>query len=324
MNDLLQAILPHLNRGGTPDSKWPDARGEYWALCPYHDDHRPENFSASERGYKCFACGAKGGLRALAQKLGVQSGCTVARVSGGLSTDTFSLAEYAQAKALPVDFLKSLGLHDRKYRGEAAMVIPYHDEAGTEVARRYRLALTGSRRFSWATGSKALPYGLERLSDARQAGYIVLVEGESDCQTLWYHGLPALGMPGATNWKPEWAAYLAGLNVYVWQEPDQGGETLARTIGKGLPEARIITAPEGRKDVSEAHILGDDLPALLQQLMASAKPYSSITAETVSAEAQAARAKAGDLSARPDILAELEALLPRLGLVGEARNAKLL
>jgi hypothetical protein len=30
-----------------------------------------------------------------------------------------------------------------------------------------------------------VPYGLERLAEARSAGYLVLVEGESDCWTLW-------------------------------------------------------------------------------------------------------------------------------------------
>ena len=33
------------------------------------------------------------------------------------------------------------------------------------------------------------------------APYVVLVEGESDCHALWLHDLPALGLPGATNWR---------------------------------------------------------------------------------------------------------------------------
>jgi hypothetical protein len=35
---LLQAILINLDRAGTPDNKWPDNQGEYWALCPFHTD----------------------------------------------------------------------------------------------------------------------------------------------------------------------------------------------------------------------------------------------------------------------------------------------
>jgi hypothetical protein len=68
---MLEAILPKLDRGGGPDSRFPDRKGEYWALCPFHADRHPENFSVSEAGYHCFACGASVGLRALAEKLGV-------------------------------------------------------------------------------------------------------------------------------------------------------------------------------------------------------------------------------------------------------------
>lgn len=69
--ELLEAILPKLDRGGSPDSQFPDRRGEYWARCPFHTDHHPTNFSVSVRGYNCFVCEAQGGLRHLARKLGV-------------------------------------------------------------------------------------------------------------------------------------------------------------------------------------------------------------------------------------------------------------
>ena len=324
-DNLLQTIVSKLDRGDCPADRWPDPKGDYWPLCPLHRDEHSGSFSVGPNGFKCFSCGEGGSLADLAHKLQldhkVLQCCTVAQ---GVKHKDFSLVEYAQAKALPVDFLKALGLCERRHSGQLAVLIPYHDETGTEVARRYRLSMAGKRRFVWATGSKVMPYGLERLDDARQAGYIVLVEGESDAQTLWYHGLPALGIPGANTWRPEWAQYLTGLTAYVWREPDQGGETFARTIGQTLPEVRIITAPEGRKDVSECHLFGDDLPTLLQQLMAEARPFREQAAQAVSAEAQAARSQAGDLPTCPDILGRLEALLPRLGVVGESHNAKLL
>ena len=60
--DLLRECLTKLNRGDAPDHKYPDGKGEYWTLCPFHADGHAANFSVSERGYKCFACGAQGGL----------------------------------------------------------------------------------------------------------------------------------------------------------------------------------------------------------------------------------------------------------------------
>jgi hypothetical protein len=37
------------------------------------------------------------------------------------------------------------------------------------------------------------------LSGVDNAGYVVIVEGASDTQTLWCHGFPSMGLPGAQN-----------------------------------------------------------------------------------------------------------------------------
>jgi hypothetical protein len=70
-DDLLAAVLKAL-----PPVKGPDARGEHVCWCPFHRDgqgkppHDP-NLQVSVRGYICHACGAKGGLRKLAEHLGI-------------------------------------------------------------------------------------------------------------------------------------------------------------------------------------------------------------------------------------------------------------
>ena len=50
----------------------------------------------------------------------------------------------------------------------------------------------------------------------------MLVEGESDCLTLWFHEIPALGIPGAGNWREDRdAAHFDGIDtIYVVIEPD--------------------------------------------------------------------------------------------------------
>jgi hypothetical protein len=136
-----------------------------------------------------------------------------------------TLENYAEAKGLPVEFLQRFGLRDQKYQRQPAVRIPYRGTDGSEVAVRYRTALEKTEgtddRFKWRTGSKAQLYGLWRLDGVRKAGYVVLVEGESDTQTLWYHGIEALGIPGANNWKPEFAEHLEGVErVYVVIESD--------------------------------------------------------------------------------------------------------
>jgi hypothetical protein len=140
-----------------------------------------------------------------------------------------TLESYAKAKGLPVEFLQKQGLRNQRYQSAPAVRIAYSDEAGQETAVRFRIALektgAGDDRFRWRTGSKAGLYGLWRLDAIRKAGYVVLVEGESDAQTLWYHDEPALGVPGASTWKAEWAGCLNGLErIYAVIEPDGGGE----------------------------------------------------------------------------------------------------
>jgi hypothetical protein len=142
-----------------------------------------------------------------------------------------TLEEYAEAKALPEDFLRGLGLRDVTYMDKPAVRIPYPDEEGQEVAVRFRVSLDGAEKFRWRSGDKPTPYGLRLLEEARKAGYIVLVEGESDCHTLWYHEIPALGIPGASNWRDGWASHLDNIKrIYAVIEPDQGAETLREKL----------------------------------------------------------------------------------------------
>ena len=105
--------------------------------------------------------------------------------------------------------------------------MPYVDRDGHERAVRFRVSLEGDR-FRWKQRSKLCLYGLTRLGDARDLGYVVLVEGESCAQTLWYHDIPALGVPGASTWKDDRdAPELEGIDtVYVVVEPDRGGQTV--------------------------------------------------------------------------------------------------
>lgn len=139
-----------------------------------------------------------------------------------------TLEDYAEAKGLPIDFLRSLGLSNAKYADAPALRMPYVDADGHEQAIRYRISVDGDDKFRWKKRSKLCLYGLPRLRSARERGYVVLVEGESCAQTLWNHGFPALGIPGANNWKDDRdAPELAGIGtVYVVIEPDKGGQTV--------------------------------------------------------------------------------------------------
>lgn len=256
-----------------------------------------------------------------------------ARVPEGVNTNFFCDLEcYAAAKGLPVEFLRKLELSDRKYQGKPAIRIPYRDEHGEEKSIRLRTALDRSEdgtdnRFRWRSGSKAMLYGLWQLEKIRKAGYVVLVEGESDAQTLWYHKLPALGIPGASNWKPAWSEYLEGVErIYAVIEPDKGGETLLdKLAASGIGDRLYIVELGEHKDASGLYLAGretfkDNFVAALK----GAERYEDRRRAEQEEQSRGAWAMCEDLAQEPDILERFARDLARSGVAGESRVAKLL
>lgn len=174
-----------------------------------------------------------------------------------------TLETYAKTKALPVELLREVGLSTVSYMGSKAVRMPYLTEDGGEGAVHLRLALEkssqGDNRFRWRKGSRPILYGLWRMKRVRDAGYVVLVEGESDCHTLWRHGIEALGVPGASNWKPEWSEQLTGIEkVYAIVEPDEGGEALkGRLSASTALRDRLRFVELGKADDVSALYLSD-------------------------------------------------------------------
>ena len=155
---------------------------------------------------------------------------------------SYKLEEYAFSKRLPVDFLKeTCGAEtgrDRKTK-TTYLKLPYFNEEKTEPIFRKRYA-DKEFRWSWGSSGKLILYGDWRLPEIRKQGYAILVEGESDTQTLWYLKLPALGVPGASVFKPKMVPKLQDLKLYIHVEPDKGGETFLQKITQILREGEFI------------------------------------------------------------------------------------
>jgi len=212
-------------------------------ICPVHDDHSPslgvdlrQNGAGPQVVLNCRSQGCEYSeilhavgltdtdLR-LQEKNGRAYGCT--------------LEAYAASKNLPLKFLTSddVALEDGTCyvralgREVPAVEIPYADQSGEQVATRYRISSGGDDKFRWERGSSTILYGLHKLEEAHDAGYILLVEGESDTHTAWYRGFPAIGVPGVDNWKGEWAEHLNGIpKIFVVVEPDEAGKKLWRSL----------------------------------------------------------------------------------------------
>ena len=237
-----------------------------------------------------------------------------------------TLQDYADRKRLPVEFLKSLGLSDWKYLGAPAVRIPYLGPDGERLTTQFRVTLDGPDKLKFKRGCKANLYGLDRLHDARRAGFVVLAEGPSDVQTLWHHDIPAIGLPSAGTWHEEWAHHFEGIAViFVVIEPDRGGETVLNWLARSTirERARLVRLSTA-KDPSALHVADPEgFSSEWQAACEQAVPWTKEDADRRRAEAERARADCDSLSREPNLLSILKPVLGRLGLVGELTIAML-
>lgn len=320
------------------------ADGGYVALCPAHEDTKPSlGVSRGNDGralVRCFAgCPTGRVVEALGLRMsdlferhgGRGEGGAPAPPQTSATAQPCTIVSYAQAKGLPLEFLEGLGLSDAHYMSKRAVRIPYLGQDCSEAAVRFRLALekspSGDDRFRWRKGSRPLPYGLWRLGHAREEGHVFLVEGESDAQTLWLHGVPALGVPGASAWRNEWAEYLQGVEkVYAVVEPDAGGEAFwGRLAASPLRESLYRVRLDGAGDASDLY---QQDPARFAGRLDGERSRAVAWLDLAESEAQErsreAWAACEHLALAPDILELFAADLRRCGVAGEDRMVKLL
>jgi hypothetical protein len=328
--------------------------------CPYrdHDDNHP-SWRWDERKCKAFCtCGVRDVLGVLMGVEGIESDAAKVRVAellkrpdlirewsarkrrggggdvspeqrcNGATPAGCRLAEYAEAKRLPLQFLLANGLREISYERAPAISIPYFSHDGSDPAVRFRIALEGPDRFRWRKGSRARLYGLHRLTAAHKAGRIVLVEGESDCHTLWQNGFPAIGLPGAGNWNEgRDAPLLANIReIFVVIEPDKGGETIMKWLRDSsiAPRVRLVRLKVA-KDPSALYLADPDgFREAFQHALDAAEPYQAVAERGATAAAQCAKEAAGDLIAETNVLHRFGREIERAGLAGEIRNAKIL
>lgn len=226
-------------------------------LCPFHKD-RNDSFSVDLKTgqWHCFAedeggnfvsfwakyhgTSTKDAYKAILEKYHALDEQPRQKPKGK-ELEPYTVEQYSFEKRLPVDFLTDrCKVTTGKDRGGGAYLrISYALEDGTESTFRKRY---GHKEFRWKYGSsgRICLYGEWRLPEIRNAGYAVLVEGESDTQSLWYMGIPAIGVAGASMFKASQATVLQDLKLYVHQEPDGGGETFFKKVCRGLKEGDFI------------------------------------------------------------------------------------
>jgi len=313
-------------------------RDEVRFRCPsgeHADTHPSARWNRTKAAWCCDVCRTGSGALALAALLGVAlpprapggRGDTPTRkpIEHSHTAAGCTLAAYAAAKRLPESFLRDLGLSDISYQRAPAVRIPYRNPDGTEAAVQYRVRLAkgagSDDRFRWKSGAKARLYGLDRLDRARERGHITIVEGASDCQTLWFHDVPAIGLPGAGNWNDgRDAAHLDGIDtIYVVIEPDAGGAAVTGWLATSAIRDRVrLVDLSPYKDPSALHIDEPDrFRERWQIAIDAAIPWTEQAAKETSAEAADAWASCQDLARDPNILARVQSAMRARGYAGD-------
>ena len=201
--------------------------------CPFHKDDKPSfSVDLTSGKYHCFGCEEKGNLisfiakienkdtQTVYQELCNKYNIDIEKVKEAQNIETqkpFCLEVYAKSKLIPQVYLEKVWKITDHKKG---IKIPYYDEKENVVATRFR---GEAKAFRWEKNSKIIPYGLQRLNRYADQDFIILVEGESDTQSLSLAGFPVLGIPGATMFRTEWLRYVAGKKIYIHNENDPGG-----------------------------------------------------------------------------------------------------
>lgn len=242
--------------------------------CPRHNDSHASAW-LGDHAWGCMACGFTDPLRTLADILNVTLP-DEEKASHGLTVQ-----EYAERKGLALTTLTAAKVRDEQGQyGESLVAIPYFNAKGELLRTKAR---TRNRTFWFSDGTGTPLYGQWML--AQLEGPVLLVEGESDCHAAWQRGVCAVGLPGASMWKPEFSPILDGREVVVWQEPDEGGATMVAKVQVSLPKAKVLRNVEYRgqqvKDFCDLHQAvqahGDDFASvwrtvLLQATQIGAEP----------------------------------------------------
>jgi DNA primase len=159
-------------------------------------------------------------------------------------------AAYGLDNLVRLGFFNAAG-HLRFYRH--VLLFPYYDITGRAVYLQARAIDPDAKPKELSlAGHIPLPYN-SRLLDG-EAGQIFLCEGVIDTLTLLEQGFPAVGVPGAANFKVQWAPLFRNKTVHVAFDPDGPGESgaakaIERLQALGI-EARRLAPPTG-KDLNE-------------------------------------------------------------------------
>lgn len=140
------------------------------------------------------------------------------------------------------------------------LLFPFH-QSGSVIYMQARM-FEGNRKYLNLRGMAKPLFNADRLLSLPAESVVHICEGVPDALAMETHGMPAVGVLGATSFRPEWMHKFSKINVKVMQQGDAAGEKFAasifdlfRTRGKTV---RCKQLPAGR-DVADILAAGEQL-----------------------------------------------------------------
>lgn len=260
-------------------------RGNYVQISCYnttahkHGDKNPSlTIYGFDKGYFCYACSESGSNSWLLKQFGVKGNHVPNKINNPKKTpkqDTKNYKTYPLAKiwkTLPrLPESVRLGLEEKGFYGDQfedfagwrwhtnqidgwgeGIFMPYTFR-GTMVSARLR-RISGEPRFLSLPGAKSWPYCLDKVRYPR----VYVTEGCTDCLTLNFIGIPAIGIPGSTNTEAMRTLFIEaesyGCQLVAIPDNDPAGQSFLERLYKLAYEYHIslevFRVPYG-KDVNE-------------------------------------------------------------------------
>lgn len=144
-------------------------------------------------------------------------------------------------------------------RYKDAIAIPYPNPDGSIRTIRFRYLNPRRQKYDNFKGHNIHLYNVANSAKSK----VWLCEGEFDSLILTQMGFPAVGLPGASGFKPDWKYLFANCEevslVFDGDEAGQkGANRLASILGEVVTgDLRTIRLPEGL-DVTDAYLRDAD------------------------------------------------------------------
>lgn len=166
-------------------------------------------------------------------------------------------AEWLEARGLDLEFARSRGLgvvrnaipgHENV---EGYLSIPYLTDAGPvnmsfRCMEKHNCKQQGPyhAKYKKRKGSPSNLYGVQSASWADE--WIVVTEGEIDALIWQQIGVPAIGVPGAENWKEHWVNVFEDFSrVHLAEDGDDAGKDLWIAMSENLTNVVRMRMPDG-------------------------------------------------------------------------------